>query len=420
MLRISHYLRAIAGVSPPPRAAQPGSTRPPVVIWNLLRRCNLTCKHCYSTSTDTHFKGELDTAEALGVIDQLHEAGVRVLVLSGGEPLMRPDIFELSDYAASRGFYLALSTNGTLINESNIERIARVGYDYVGISIDGLRALHDEFRRMVGGFDASMHAARLCRQHGIRVGLRTTLTQHNHAQLPALLDLMREYDIQKYYLSHLNYSGRGQRTAKIDAEHAMTRAAMALIFERAWDDVKAGRESDFVSGNNDADAVLLLQWVQAHLPQHADAMHAMLRQWGGNASGAGVANIDNLGNVHPDTYWWHHTVGNVRQRRFRDIWLDQPDPLLLRLRQHPRTISGRCGQCQWLPICNGNTRTRAWAMGDLWASDPGCYLSDAEIGLDPGALPADPSSPGAEAPVSPLRAPAAHTISRRREALAER
>lgn len=381
MLRISHYLRAIAGVSPPPRAAIPGSTRAPVVIWNLLRRCNLTCKHCYATSTDTHFRGELDTAEALGVIDALHEAGVRVLVLSGGEPLMREDIYELSAYAAGLGFFLALSTNGTLINASNIGQIQAVGFDYVGISIDGLQETHDEFRRMPGGFAASMHAARLCRAHDIRVGLRTTLTQHNHAQLPALLDIMREYDIQKYYLSHMNYSGRGRSTRRVDADHAMTREAMTMIFDRAWQDVLQGRDSDFVSGNNDADAVLLLNWAQSHVPQHAAQLEAMLRAWGGNASGAGVANIDNIGNVHPDTYWWQHSVGNVRERTFQDIWIDNPDPLLRQLRQHPRAVTGRCGQCAWLPVCNGNTRTRAWSEGDLWAQDPGCYLTDEEIGV---------------------------------------
>ena len=108
---------------------------------------------------------------------------------------------------------------------------------------------------------------------------------------------------------------------------------------------------------------------------------ATLRAWGGNASGAGIANIDNLGDVHPDTYWWQHTVGNVRERRFADIWLQNPDSLLQELRQHPRPVQGRCGECQWLAVCNGNTRTRAWAQGDMWAEDPGCYLTDSEIGL---------------------------------------
>jgi heme d1 biosynthesis radical SAM protein NirJ len=382
MLRISQYLRAVAGHSPAPRVAKPGSTRAPVVIWNLLRRCNLTCKHCYATSADSEFRNELDTTEALGVIDQLHEAGVRVLILSGGEPLLRDDIFQLADYARDKGFYVALSTNGTLIDEQNIERIAAADFDYVGISIDGLEAVHDEWRQLKGSFAASMHAIDLCRARGIRVGLRTTLTQHNYPQLPALLELMRAHDVQKFYLSHLNYSGRGKRSRGADAHAQMTRDAMWQIFERAWQDVEAGRDTDFVSGNNDADAILLLQWAAERLSAaQLAALEDMLRAWGGNASGAGIANIDNIGDVHPDTYWWQHTVGNVRRQRFRDIWLDNPQPLLQQLRQHPRAVGGRCGECRWLAICNGNTRTRAWAAGDLWAEDPGCYLSDAEIGL---------------------------------------
>lgn len=382
MLRISHYLRALARPTTPVLGARSATgARPPVVIWNLLRRCNLTCKHCYATSADSEFRDELETAEALKVIDDLHAAGVRVLILSGGEPLLRKDIFELSDYARDKGFFVALSTNGTLIDERNIEQIAAARYDYVGISIDGLEAVHDDWRQLKGSFAASMHAIDLCRQHDIRVGLRTTLTQNNYPQLPAILELMRAHDVQKFYLSHLNYSGRGKRSRKADAHHQMTRDAMRQLFEQAWDDVQNGRETDFVSGNNDADAILLLQWVEANLPQHAVRLEGMLRAWGGNASGSGIANIDNIGDVHPDTYWWQHTVGNVRKQSFRDIWLDNPQPLLQQLRQHPRAVEGRCADCRWLPICNGNTRTRAWAEGNLWAEDPGCYLTDEEIGL---------------------------------------
>lgn len=384
MLRISHYLRALVQPTQPvPGARSPGGTRPPVVIWNLLRRCNLTCRHCYATSADSAFRDELTTVEALKVIDDLHDAGVRVLILSGGEPLLREDLFELAGYARRRGFFVALSSNGTLIDAHNIERIAAAQFDYVGISIDGLEAVHDDWRQLKGSFRASMQAIDLCRRWHIRVGLRTTLTQANHAQLPALLALMREHDVQKFYLSHLNYSGRGRRSRKADAHHQMTRDAMYQLFERAWDDVQSGRETDFVSGNNDADAVLMLQWAQARLPRHREHLEIMLRAWGGNASGNGIANIDNIGDVHPDTYWWQHTVGNVRRLPFRQLWLEQPDPLLVRLRQHPRALGGRCAACRWLPICNGNTRTRAWAQGNLWGEDPGCYLSDQEIGLSP-------------------------------------
>jgi len=381
MLRISHYLRALAhpDAAPVPGARGTPGQRPPVVIWNLLRRCNLTCKHCYATSADSPFRNELDTDEALRVIDDLADAGVRVLILSGGEPLLRPDLFQLADHARQRGFFVALSSNGTLIDDSNIERVAAAQFDYVGISIDGLQDVHDAWRQKKGSFAAALHAVGLCRRHDIRVGLRSTLTQHNYPQLSAILALMRDYDVHKFYLSHLNYSGRGKRSSKFDAHHQMTRSALHLLFERAWADIGAGLDTDFVTGNNDADAILLLRWVQRHMPQHGPRLEAMLRAWGGNASGSGIANIDNTGDVHPDTYWWQHQVGNVRRQSFRELWIDRPQPLLAQLRQHPRAVSGRCAACRWLPICNGNTRTRAWAAGDLWGEDPGCYLSDEEI-----------------------------------------
>ena len=253
MLRISHYLRSLAEDAPTPRRA--GGRRAPVVIWNLLRRCNLTCKHCYSTSADSDFRGELETAEILHGIDDLRAAGVRVLILSGGEPLMHPDLFEIAAHARQAGMFVALSSNGTLIDEGNIQRVAEARFDYVGISLDGLRETHDRFRQKQGSFDAALAAMRLCREADIRVGMRTTLTEENAAQLPALLDLMRELDVQKFYLSHLNYSGRGRRSRALDAHHRRTREALALLFERADEDIRQGRDSDFVTGNNDADAI---------------------------------------------------------------------------------------------------------------------------------------------------------------------
>ncbi|MCY1485642.1 putative mycofactocin radical SAM maturase MftC [compost metagenome] len=388
MLRISHYLRSLEMPEESPHAAPTGTPRPPVVIWNLLRRCNLTCRHCYSTSADSTFRDELSTPEILRGIDDLHSAGVRVLILSGGEPLLHPDLFEIAAHARQHGMLVALSSNGTLIDSRNIQRIVDARFDYVGISLDGLRETHDRFRRQVGSFDSALGAMRLCREAGIRVGMRTTLTEENAPQLPALLDLMRELHVQKFYLSHLNYSGRGRRSRKLDAHHQRAREAVELLFSHADEDIRTGYDSDFVTGNNDADAVLLLAWVERRRPRQLDRLQRMLRNWGGNASGAGIANIDNTGNVHPDTYWWHHSVGNVRQQRFAELWFERPAALLQQLRQHPRHVGGRCAACRWLDICNGNTRTRAWADGDLWGEDPGCHLSDTEIGLvEPRRIP---------------------------------
>jgi heme d1 biosynthesis radical SAM protein NirJ len=380
MFRLSQFLKEIENPTPVgPRRDPPG----PVVIWNLIRRCNLKCKHCYSISGDVDFPGELSTPEIFTVMDELKAFRVPVLILSGGEPLLRPDIFEISQRAKDMGFYVGLSSNGALIDDQNISRIVDIGYDYVGISLDGVGETHDAFRGKKGAFDASLRGVRLCRENGIKVGLRFTMTMDNHTQLNELLDLADAENVDKFYLSHLVYAGRGNKNRGDDARRDITRATMDMIFERCWDYVRRGIDKEFVTGNNDADGVYLLYWMQQRFPEHVQHMQDKLVQWGGNASGVNVANIDNLGNVHPDTFWWHYTLGNVKERAFSDIWQDVSDPIMAGLKQRPRQIKGRCGACRHFDICGGNTRVRALQLtGDPWAEDPSCYLTDEEIGID--------------------------------------
>jgi heme d1 biosynthesis radical SAM protein NirJ len=363
--------------TPGPRRNPPG----PVVIWNLLRRCNLTCMHCYSISADIDFPGELSTQEVLGVMEDLQAFGVPALILSGGEPLLRPDLFEIAQRAKALGFYTALSTNGTLINPTLSTRIAGAGFDYVGISLDGLEQTHDRFRRKAGAFQRALNGIRLCRDTGVKVGARFTLTQDNAADLAGLLDLIEAERIDKFYLSHLNYAGRGNVNRKRDAQFATARAAMDLLFERCWDYAQRGLDKEFVTGNNDADGVYLLHWARRNIAAlNEDHLRKKLAEWGGNASGVNVANIDNLGNVHPDTMWWDCTLGNVRSRPFSAIWRDTRHPIMAGLKARPRRIGGRCAGCAYFDICGGNTRVRAMKLtGDPWAEDPACYLDDAEI-----------------------------------------
>ncbi len=313
-------------------------------------------------------------------MDDLKAFKVPVLILSGGEPLLHPDIFAISRRAKDMGFYVALSSNGTLINNQNIAKIAEIGYQYIGISLDGIGKTHDEFRQKQGSFAAAMRGVELCLAQGIKVGIRYTLTQNNAADFPAMLQLMDDYHIDKFYLSHLNYGGRGNHNRKDDAYFQITREVMDLLFATSYEWQKQGKEREFVTGNNDADGVYFLHWVRKNFPEQAAHIQAKLEQWGGNASGVNVANIDNLGNVHPDTFWWHHTLGNVRKRAFSDIWQDISDPLMAGLKQNPRPLKGRCGTCAYQAICNGNTRVRAQQIfNDAWAEDPGCYLTETEI-----------------------------------------
>ncbi len=398
MFRITQYMQELVNPTPlKARRVPPG----PVVIWNLVRRCNLTCKHCYSISADVDFPGELSTEEVFSVMDDLRAFRVPVLILSGGEPLLRPDIFEISHRAKAMGFYVGLSTNGTLIDKRSIDAIHAVGYDYVGISIDGLRTTHDQFRRRQGAFDESIRGVRLCRDRGIKVGLRFTLTQDNARELGDLLQLMHDEDVDKFYLSHLNYAGRGNRNRADDVVHRATREAMDMLFETCWVDVNSDRPREYVTGNNDADAVYLLQWIAERFPERTSDMRTRLAQWGGNSSGVNIANIDNVGNVHPDTFWWNYNLGNVRHRPFSEIWPDTRDPLMAGLKSNPRPLKGRCGACAHRDVCGGNTRVRAYQLtGDPWAEDPACYLSNEEICL-PDSFDSEPIKPWT--PPEPVR-----------------
>lgn len=387
MLRISQYLREVAeaersGRYPaPPPARSRGPVRP-VVIWNLTRRCNLTCKHCYALSADHAYPGELDEAQMLAVLQDLKAYGVPALILSGGEPLLSPHLWAVARRARELGFHLGLSTNGTLIDDAMADRIADHAFDYVGISLDGLRETHDRFRRLPGAFDRSLAALRLLRERGANIGMRYTLTAMNAQDLPALLELMRQERVGKFYFSHLNYAGRGNIHRARDAQFAATRAAMDLLLRTAWQAAAGGEPTDFVSGNNDADGVYLHQWVQAAWPRWAPALRERLVAWGGNASGVAVANIDNLGHVHPDTMWWHHDLGSVHERPFSAIWEDRSDALMDGLKRRPRPLQGRCAACPQADICGGNTRVRAQQLtGNPWAEDPGCYLDDDELGI---------------------------------------
>ena len=385
MFRLTQYMRELVTPTPVKRRVSAGGVKP-VVIWNLTRTCNLKCRHCYTTSADVPFPGELSTEQALGVLDDLKAFGIPALILSGGEPLSRFDFFTLAERAKALNFrHLSLSTNGTRIVE-NIDRIVDLGFDYVGISIDGIGATNDWFRGVEGAYAEAMAGVRACKAHGVKVGLRYTITEQNGHHLSEMLDLCEAEGVDKFYLSHLVYAGRGDKHRGEDTEHDHTRAAMDVLIARAWQAIQQGKDLEVVTGNNDADAVYFLQWVAANFTEEQTAhVRAHLEAWGGNSSGLGVANIDPQGKVHPDTYWSDYTVGSVKKALFSSLWTGS-DAMLATLRQRPRPLKGRCGACAFKMVCGGNTRIRALQVtGDPWAEDPACYLSNAEIGIEDAA-----------------------------------
>ncbi len=386
MFRLSHYMKQL--IDPTPPRQRRGSVRP-VVIWNLTRRCNLKCRHCYAVAADRDFPGELSSDDAVAVLDDLAAFRIPALILSGGEPLARPDTLDLARRSKAHGLYTALSTNGTPIKGALADEIAAIGFDYVGISLDGIGATNDWFRGQQGAFDEALGGVRECVARGIKVGLRFTMTNDNARQLPELIALAKAEKVNKFYLSHLVYAGRGNKHRLDDTCWPMTRAALDLLLHEAWQAAERGEHFEIVTGNNDADAVYFLMWAQARFsPERVAHLRRHLEAWGGNSSGLGVANIDTQGVVHPDTYWSGYAVGNVRERPFSTIWQDASEPMLAVLRTRPRPLKGRCGPCAFQAVCGGNTRIRALQLtGDPWEADPACYLSDREIGLDTASPP---------------------------------
>lgn len=382
MLRISEFVCDLLSDDIPVRwepVTEPVVTGP-VVVWTLTRRCNLSCRYCYAGAANMPFPDELTTDEALAVLDDLQCFGVRALILSGGEPLLRRDCLLLASRAKRIGLRVALSSGGTLLDERMVAAIAPLALDYIGISVDGIGATHDRIRGQEGAFAAALAALQRCRKLDLKVGLRFTMTKDNYNELPAILDLVESEGIDRFYFSHLNYAGRNRGNQRNNIALSVTRRAVEHLFGEALRLLHCGRYKEFVTGNNDADGVCLLLWVQRYFPSYADHIAYRLRAWGGNASGIAIANIDSTGNVHPDTMWRHHSLGNVRVQPFSHIWRNSDDPMLAALRVRPRPIKGRCGRCRHLALCNGNTRVRAWhTFADPWAEDPGCYLTDAEI-----------------------------------------
>ncbi len=364
-------------------AARSTSRTPrPIVVWNCTRACNLRCVHCYSASTGPAGKKELSTDAGLALLEDLARFGVPVVLFSGGEPLMRQDLFTLIRRAAELGIRPVLSTNGTRIDRRVAERLREAGTRYVGVSLDGLRETNDAFRAVEGAFDRALAGIRHCCEAGIKVGLRFSMTRRNTAEIGDVFDLVRDEGLPRVCFYHLVYAGRGSLLRREDLDHEATRRAVDLIIDRTAGMHAGGHRAEVLTVDNHTDGpYLYLRMVREKHPRAEEALR-LLRRNGGNASGSRIACIGWDGEVHPDQFWRQKSLGNIAERTFGEIWSDGTDPLLAALRNRRAHLKGRCARCRFLDLCGGNFRARAEAVtGDPWAPDPACYLTDDEIGL---------------------------------------
>ncbi|MDO8568024.1 MAG: radical SAM protein [Dehalococcoidales bacterium] len=379
MISITRLLCDAAGPGDHLRYEKKDVTRP-VVVWNCTRQCNLHCMHCYATATTSKAAGEMSTAQGKAFIDDLVKFGVPVILFSGGEPLMREDLFELANYAKQQGLRVALSTNGTVINQETANKLAQVGFAEIGISLDGIGEKNDRFRGKDGAFDAALDGIRHCVALKLRVSLRLTMTGYNYREIPAILQLTEDEKIDRVCLYHLAYSGRGGKLREQDITHPQTRWAIDTICERTLDMYRRGLRKEILTVGNHADGIYLYIKAKEKDPARAAKIMELINVNGGNNSGIKISCVDDRGNVHPDQFWWHYSLGNVLQRNFSEIWMDTAEPLLVSLRDRKKKLKGRCARCSFINQCNGNLRVRAEAAyGDVWAEDPACYLTEEEI-----------------------------------------
>ncbi len=273
-----------------------------------------------------------------------------------------------------------ISTNGTLIDRQIANDLKQVGLSYVGISLDGLDEVNDRFRGVKGAFRRAMDGITACRDAGIKVGLRFTMNRLNAQEIPGIFDLLEKHDIPRVCFYHLVYAGRGSDLMKEDLSHQETREAVDLIIDRTAGLFERGKAKEVLTVDNHADGpYLYLRMLRENSPRAGEVL-ALLQMNEGNSSGRGIGCISWDGSVHADQFWRHYSFGNVRDRKFSEIWTDLSNPLMARLKDKKLFVKGRCAECKWLQICGGNFRVRAEAAtGDLWACDPACYLSDEEI-----------------------------------------
>lgn len=366
----------------PSHLLQFSADKRPVVVWNITRRCNLKCVHCYAQATKEAESNELTTPEGKKLIDDLAAFGVPVLLFSGGEPLVRKDLPDLAEYAVQKGMRAVISTNGTLITPQMARKLKDIGLSYVGISLDGMASINDTFRGVKGAFNAAMKGIENCQAVGIKVGLRFTINKANADEIGKIFDLLEEKKIPRVCFYHLVYAGRGSKLVEEDLSHEDSRKVVDLIIDRTKDLHDRGIPKEVLTVDNHADGPYLYLRLLKENPQRAKDVLELLQMNEGNSSGRGIGCVSWDGEVYADQFWRHFSFGNVRQRPFSEIWTDTSNELMQQLKEKKKHVKGRCADCRWLDICGGNFRVRAEAVsGDVWAPDPACYLTDEEIGI---------------------------------------
>jgi radical SAM protein with 4Fe4S-binding SPASM domain len=386
MINISKLYCGLAGESDHLRY-QAGNSFGPVVAFNCTSRCNLNCLHCYSSSTAGLGSDELTTAEAKQLLHQLAEVNCPVVLFTGGEPLLRNDLFELLAEAKQLSLRTVISTNGTSIDSAAAKNLAALGVSYIGISIDGDESLHDAFRQSAGCFKAALAGVENCQKAGLKTGLRFTITKQNANKIPVVFDIAASANIRRICFYHLVKAGRAKNLNSSTLTPQQTRHAVDTIIEKTKEFVQKKLVDEVLTVGNHADGpYLLLKLQQNSTSKDAartthDARRFLLAN-GGNKIGEKIASVGWDGSVYPDQFWRNYSLGNVKNQTFKEIWENSNEPVLGKLRKKSEFADKRCLSCKWFDLCKGNFRFLG-SDTDIkyWLNEPACYLTDEEIAI---------------------------------------
>jgi radical SAM protein with 4Fe4S-binding SPASM domain len=333
---------------------------PLVMSWNITRECNMKCSHCYINATEKKLDNELTTQEAKNLMDQIYQVSAPLLILSGGEPLLRRDIFELINYGSKKGLKMGLGSNGSLIDETVAKKLKDAGIATVSISVDSnIPAQHDDFRGVTGAWEKAIEACKALRKNNVLVQVNTTLTQQNYNQIDDIMSLAEGVGVENFHLFFLVPTGRGTKLTDISPE----------------------KYEEMISKTFAKTANHQLNVRPSCAPQFmriAKDMGLDMRQWiRGCIAGLYYCRIYPNGDVTPCPYL-PIKLGNVREKSFKEIWFNSK---VFKALRDPKSLKGKCGACEYRFLCGG-CRARAYGLsndfidfcGDL--HEPGELKSD--------------------------------------------
>ena len=345
-------------------AAPPGGVNPPrILAWETTAACNLKCKHCRGSSTENSAEDELTTAEAKQMLDEIRKTGTPIIILSGGEPLMRPDIFEIARYGTDLGFRMTLATNGTPVTEEIAEKIKDAGIQRVSISLDGREKTHDAFRCIPGCFIESMKGIRNLKKAGVEFQINTTISRFNVHEMEDVHTFAKEIGAVAHHFFFLVPTGRGAELTEFEITPEEYETALEWLYELS-------KKTDLQIRPTCAPHYfrILRQHAKKEGIEVTPKTHGLDAMTKGCLGGISFGFISSIGEVNPCGYL-PVSAGNVRKLPFKEIW--ENAKVFNDLRNYSE-YKGKCGACEYKRVCGG-CRARAYSeTGNYMEEEPLC------------------------------------------------